>query len=321
VISILLAIGLIGAATIFAKEVSEREIIQKENSELKSKVALLQAQIAELNTKISTLESENKGLLDQKRKLEGERNELMKQLEKLEIQVTEFKNKITTLEAQNKELAYEKERLQLEKNELLKKQKSLENEIAQLRNRIAELNSTIADLQEKIKQLEEEIRKCKGERRREFTFLEPPYYLIEGENLVPGFHPQFYEVFERRVGRVNLLGGYRLVEGVRRYYSDIIRTTVILAILPTSSGIEEYRELAETYPDVIPISADKVREFIEKYGVPFLYFTRDPQINKIRGVIVAHSVDPSLADLLLDKGVVLNAPFRYVGGEIKILDQ
>jgi peptidoglycan hydrolase CwlO-like protein len=317
VISLIVALGIVVA--IFAKEISEKGTIQKENNELKSKAALLQTQIVELNTKISTLENENKELLNQREKLEVERNELITQIENLKNQIIELKNKISTLEAKNKELLNEKEKLQLEKNELLEKRKALENEIIQLGNKIAEMNSTIADLQEKIKELEEEIEK--EEKKKEWTMLEPPYYLIEGENLVPGFHPQFFEEFERRAGRANLLGGYRLVEGVKKYYSDIITSTVILAILPISSGIEEYRELAETYPEVVPLSVDKVKEFIQKYGVPLLYFAKDPETGKIRGLIVAHSIDPSLADLFFDKGVVLNVPFYYFGGEIKIFNQ
>jgi hypothetical protein len=148
--------------------------------------------------------------------------------------------------------------------------------------------------------------------------LEPPYYLIEGENLVPGFHPEFYNKF-KAAGSTGLLGGSPLIEEVEKYYSEIVKTNILFAILPTSSGIKEYQQLEQKHPDIVPLSADKVEEFIREYGVPFLYFVRDSSTNRIRGLIVSNSVDANLADLLLSKGVVTNAPFRYEEGEIKIL--
>ena len=88
-------------------------------------------------------------------------------------------------------------------------------------------------------------------------------------------------------------------------------------IPPIPEGIEEYREVEGKYPDLTPISSAQIERFIQKYGVPFLYFTRDPN-NRIIGVIVAYSVDANLAKLIAGK-IILNAPFRYEGGEIKIL--
>jgi hypothetical protein len=134
---------------------------------------------------------------------------------------------------------------------------------------------------------------------------------------VYGFHPEFYDEFKRKIGVSGLLGGYRLVKGVEKYYEEIRERNSILVVPPT--GIEEYWELAEKFPDIAPISPEEAEAFLQLYGTPILYFKRDLTTNKIRGIIIAQSVDASLADLLANKGIVLDHPFRYWKGELFIL--
>jgi hypothetical protein len=68
------------------------------------------------------------------------------------------------------------------------------------------------------------------------------YLFNRGQNLVPGFHPEFYNKF-KATGSTGLLGDSPLVEEVEKYYSEIVKANILLAILPTSAGIEEYHQL------------------------------------------------------------------------------
>jgi cell division protein FtsB len=206
-----------------------------------------------------------------------------------------------------------------ETNAIRKENEGLKTEIFMLvkenkalKNKITELNNTIFNLQEKIKGLKDREEKVEI---IEKTFFGPPYYLIEGKVNVPGFYSEFVKEFDKTIGRGGLLGGYPLVEGVGKYYSQIINNNDILVLSP--AGIGEYEELEQKYPEIAPLSAQKLKGLMEEYGAPILYFTKKHSM--IRGIIVAYSVDASLADLLLNKGVILNTPFRYENGQIKIL--
>jgi hypothetical protein len=201
--------------------------------------------------------------------------------------------------------------LQRENAELKQKLTIALQRIVELENKIVELNATALPLQEPEKE------------KLELTKLVPPYYLIVGQHSPVGlgsFFNEFHQIYqyERVIG---FLGGYPLVEGVGEDYSDIVKKTSII-ILPTSfEAINEYKELEKKYPEIVPISSAKVKAMVmttEKYDeVLFLYFTKKDGI--IRGVIVADTVDSNLAHLLTEKGVVLDAPFKYEKGEIKIL--
>jgi len=57
---------------------------------------------------------------------------------------------------------------------------------------------------------------------------------------------------------------------------------------------------------------------LESYSSPLLYFSRDSQADKIRGVIVTEKIDPSLAGLL-SEGIPLDTPFRYKNGQLENL--
>jgi len=140
--------------------------------------------------------------------------------------------------------------------------------------------------------------------------LQSPPYLIEGENLVPGFHPQFFEKMEELFGHCGLIGGYPLDSAVDRYYGEIKQDNSIIGVLPTTAGIAEYGGLERIHRDLCPLGAAKLSEF--KSLAPFLYFARDSTDSTLlRGVILASSVNASLAEAIYQKGVVLNQVFRY----------
>jgi len=145
----------------------------------------------------------------------------------------------------------------------------------------------------------------------EMVNLESPLYIIEGENQVEGFR-DFCEELEFLYEHVGLLGGYPLTE-VEEYLEMAKECNSILIISPTSEGIQEFRDLENKYPDLCPISCDELESEIESHSLPLIYFSQDIGAEKLRGIIVASQVDPSLAKLL-SEGVLLDIPFRYENG-------
>ena len=231
--------------------------------------------------------------LSEKISIQTENAQLKSQIAAFQREVEQLKNKVSLLENKNQELLKEREKL-------LERIKVLEDQIVKL-------NSIIAALQEEIER--------SREKQIETVKLESPIFALTGENRVDGFKP-FYDELHIRI-EASAAGGYRLIEELETFVLQRSWRTLIFAIPPSFGGIEEYREVEEKYPDLTPISSAQIERFIQKYGVPFLYFTRGSN-NRIIGVIVANSVDANLAKLIVEK-VILNALFRYEDGEIKIL--
>ena len=154
----------------------------------------------------------------------------------------------------------------------------------------------------------------------EMVSLESPLYLIEGENQVEGFH-DFWEKMELIYEHVSLLGGYPLVEGVERYLENIRKCNSILIIPPIPEGIQDYCNLENEYPDLCPLSCDELESELDSHSSPLLYFSQDLQADKIRGIIVADQIDPSLAELLsVEEGIPLDTSFRYENEQLQILE-
>ena len=153
----------------------------------------------------------------------------------------------------------------------------------------------------------------------EMVNLESPLYLIEGENQVEGFH-DFWEKMELIYGQMSMLGGYPLVEGVERHLENIRECNSILIIPPIPEGIQDYCNLENEYPDLCPLSCDALESELDSYSSPLLYFSRDLQADKIRGIIVADQVDTSLAELLSAEDIPLDVSFRYENGQLQILE-
>ena len=148
--------------------------------------------------------------------------------------------------------------------------------------------------------------------------LESPLYLIGGENSVEGFM-DFHEKMELIYGQMSRVSGYPLVEGVERHLENIRECTSILIFPPTSEGIQEYQDLETEYPDLCPLSCDTLESELDSHSSPLIYFSQDLQAEKLRGVIVASQIEPSLAELL-SEGVPLDVSFRYEDGQLQILE-
>jgi len=79
------------------------------------------------------------------------------------------------------------------------------------------------------------------------------------------------------------------------------------------------QDLEAEYPQLLPLSCDELESELETYSSPLLYFSRDIEVDKIRGIIVAEEVYLELAELL-SEGVPLDVPFRYENGELIIME-
>ena len=84
-------------------------------------------------------------------------------------------------------------------------------------------------------------------------------------------------------------------------------------------NLECLQDLEAEYPQLLPLSCDELESELESYSSPLLYFSRDIEVDKIRGIIVAEEVYIELAELL-SEGVPLDVPFRYENGQLQILE-
>ena len=154
----------------------------------------------------------------------------------------------------------------------------------------------------------------------EMVNLESPLYLIVGENWVEGVE-SFEEEMQSIYGPMSMLGGYPLVEGVERHLENIRECNSILIIPPIPEGIQDYCNLENEYPDLCPLSCDELESELDSHSSPLLYFSQDLQADKIRGIIVADQIDPSLAELLsVEEGIPLDTSFRYENEQLQILE-
>ena len=152
----------------------------------------------------------------------------------------------------------------------------------------------------------------------EIVSLESPLYLIGGENQVGGFF-DFLEGLKSLYEDVSMVGGYPLVEGVEKHLESIKKRDSILVISSIPKGIQEFCDLENKHPDLCPLSCDELESELDSYSSPLIYFSQDIGAEKLRGVIVASQIDPSLAELL-SEGIPLDIPFRYEDGQLQILE-
>lgn len=144
--------------------------------------------------------------------------------------------------------------------------------------------------------------------------LELPLYIIGGKSSVKGFR-KFCLAIKESFGRTSTLGGYPLIEGVEKHLKYIKRSNTIFLILPTIPEFRGLKKLMEKYPELLPLSYDKLDRL--KSYVPLLYFSYDIQADKIRGIIIADKVDDSWVKLLAEKELPLDMPLRYKDGQLK----
>jgi len=148
--------------------------------------------------------------------------------------------------------------------------------------------------------------------------LQSPWYIITGVN-APKDYQKFYDAIEKSLGeKGSLLGGYSgdsLVERAERYLESIKRSNIIFLISPKAKEFEALKELWKKYPELFPLSCDKLNEL--RHLSPLIYLTYNIQAGKLRGVVVADEVDSSLAKLLAEEELPLNTLLQYEDGRLK----
>jgi len=96
---------------------------------------------------------------------------------------------------------------------------------------------------------------------------------------------------------------------------DIIRSChTIFMVQPEC--LYDLESLEAKYPDLLPISTEKLKSYLKTYSYPLLYFSLD-YTGMLRGVIIAEEVSPSLAELLTKKPSPLDTPLQYKEGELE----
>ena len=99
---------------------------------------------------------------------------------------------------------------------------------------------------------------------------------------------------------------------------DIIRSHhTIFMISP--ENLSDLEKLEAKYPDLLPVSTEKLKSHLKTYGYPSLYFSCD-YTGMLRGVIIAKGVNPSLAKSLTEKPIPLDTPLRYENGKLDRLE-
>lgn len=107
-----------------------------------------------------------------------------------------------------------------------------------------------------------------------------------------------------------------LLEAVEQYgeISDIGNSHNIFIIAP--KDVQQVEELEAKYPNLVPLPYDELKQ----YSYPLLYFARDTQTDRVRGLIIIDELNDSLAKLLAERGVPLDTPFRYENGQLQVLE-
>jgi len=134
-------------------------------------------------------------------------------------------------------------------------------------------------------------------------------------------HREFAEEVRKVFGRkLNIWGTSSLLDYVKeKARLETIRSChTIFMIRP--ENLYDLENLEAEYPDLLPVSSEKLKSYLKSYSFPLLHFSRD-YTGIIRGVIIAKEVDTPLARLLTKGPIALDTPLTYEDGELKKLEQ
>ena len=117
-------------------------------------------------------------------------------------------------------------------------------------------------------------------------------------------------------GRTGIPSSRSLLEAVEGCWeiSDIGNSHNIFIIAP--KDVQQVEELEAKYPNLVPLPYDELKQ----YSYPLLYFARDTQTDRVRGLIIIEELDETLARLIAQRGVLLDTPFRYENGQLQVLE-
>lgn len=146
--------------------------------------------------------------------------------------------------------------------------------------------------------------------------LQRPLYFITGHRTPQGgiaFHKMVDEVLG---GGISLFGGYPRFEGIEEYIDNMRERNSIL-MMYSNVNLEELREFAEKYPELLPVSYDELTH----YPLPLIYFAVDESRNVVRGIMITERINISLADLLLEEGIQLGVALRHQDQQLVRLER
>lgn len=106
------------------------------------------------------------------------------------------------------------------------------------------------------------------------------------------------------------------MEHAEKHLKSIRQSNIIFLILPKAKEFKALQELWKKYPELFPLSCDKLNELSSDIS-PLIYLAYDIQAEKLRGVVVADKVDISLAKLLVEKELPLDTLLQYKDGQLK----
>ena len=140
-------------------------------------------------------------------------------------------------------------------------------------------------------------------------------YFTRGQQ-IKGFNEKFQEELAKTLpmnicGRGSLEALYDNHKEPGKGLQRLMDSNTIFLVHP--KDIKYLKDLETDYPNLLPLSYSKLKS----YPFPLLYFSRDDQTDKIRGIIIVKQVDVSLAELLGTEAIPLDTPLRYEKGQLK----
>lgn len=113
--------------------------------------------------------------------------------------------------------------------------------------------------------------------------------------------------------RMQIWGHPSLISIEEKDIQRLMDSHSIFLIHPKS--LKQLQELEDEHPELLPCSYSELK----CYPCPFLYFSRNAETDRVRGVIIANEVTPSLAKLLTEDVLPLDIPvlLEYENGQLK----
>ena len=137
-----------------------------------------------------------------------------------------------------------------------------------------------------------------------------------GGREIEGFNERFREELSKAFPMMSIWGRgslelllYEHPKKPRSGLQRLMDSDTIFWVRP--KNLKYLLDLEAEHPDLLPLSSSELKS----YAFPLLYFSRNVQTGKIRGVIIANKVDTSLIKLLTEKALPLDIPLEYISSD------
>ncbi len=125
---------------------------------------------------------------------------------------------------------------------------------------------------------------------------------------------EFFEELHKTFPGISGWGRPSLLPVLEERLEQVMISNTVFMVRP--ENLKDLEKVEQKYPNLLPVTCSKLKS----YSPPFLYFSRDKQTDKIRGVIISIKVYPSLINVLIKK-VPLDTAFWYENGQLQILEE